>query len=357
MNVNTIKNRLSGSRRTTKRIAIAAVILTSLGMTAGCASGSSADTTDNSAADRTFVYGAQGSAFPAALAEELGFLADRNITIEYVNTSTPSAAFAALDQGDLDGVLGSPQLMMLHNKDNPDKPALLLESINNGDLTLVVSNDSGIPNAADGFEEMVSALKGKTIGVTAIGGALDFAFREVIRAGGLDPEVDVTIVTVQYGLPAMNALKTGQIDGYMFTMDFVSAAVSEGIGTVAFTTTDVAPLPESVSWFSEFLNGAIIVAESAYQEDPSLFDDLRDALQEAKEFAADPANADEVAAIAAAYYNISPEAAKYYVEFGLRTATPLLNCSVVETNLERLIEKELLPGPVPACSEAFAEGS
>jgi ABC-type nitrate/sulfonate/bicarbonate transport system substrate-binding protein len=80
---------------------------------------------------------------------------------------------------------------------------------------------------ADSPVKTVKDLKGKTIGVNAIGGAVDMAARGVLRKNGLTPDTDVRMVEASFG--AMEAMtKADKIQVGAFLAPFWSKAEKDG---------------------------------------------------------------------------------------------------------------------------------
>ncbi len=93
----------------------------------------------------------------------------------------------------------------------------------------LVLADSGIQSAAD--------LKGKTLGVNAVGTAVDVILRVYLQKNGIDPKTDVKFAEVGFG--AMGAaLREKRVDLGSFVQPF--AAVEQGKGGVRtlFTSKD-----------------------------------------------------------------------------------------------------------------------
>jgi ABC-type nitrate/sulfonate/bicarbonate transport system substrate-binding protein len=75
--------------------------------------------------------------------------------------------------------------------------------------------------------ERIKLLKGKTIAVQGIGSIVHAMQRLTANMGGLDPDKDMTVVSMEP--PAMvAALKTKQIDGYTTSMPFTTQSILEG---------------------------------------------------------------------------------------------------------------------------------
>jgi NitT/TauT family transport system substrate-binding protein len=69
---------------------------------------------------------------------------------------------------------------------------------------------------ADGPVAKVADLKGKNIGIVSLASGGLPMLKALLRAGGLDPDKDVTIVAVGTGAPALEALRANRVQGLMF---------------------------------------------------------------------------------------------------------------------------------------------
>jgi NitT/TauT family transport system substrate-binding protein len=88
---------------------------------------------------------------------------------------------------------------------------------------LLVRQDSGIRAWAD--------LRGRQI-ATIKASILDILLRQALRANGLDPDRDVTLVYFQKLGDMISALQTGQVDATSNTEPFMTDAVRQGWGHI-----------------------------------------------------------------------------------------------------------------------------
>jgi NitT/TauT family transport system substrate-binding protein len=105
----------------------------------------------------------------------------------------------------------------------------------------------------------LSGLKGKKIGVSAVGSSSHFLVQEILKRRGLDPTRDVTILGVGTTANRYQALQSGAIDATNLTPPFNFRAQESGMRElVAFVKEDYLVEPA----------GAIVVRESLFQSDP-----------------------------------------------------------------------------------------
>ena len=115
----------------------------------------------------------------------------KTYTVEWVRFSGSGDAMPALVAGKLDGCLATPFPMA--NAINQSRvPVTIVHQLlsfgfdGHYDDASVVRSDSGIAKFAD--------LKGKVVGVNAVGGTVDMGVRIMARKSGLNPETELTVV-------------------------------------------------------------------------------------------------------------------------------------------------------------------
>lgn len=93
----------------------------------------------------------------------------------------------------------------------------------------IVANDGKWPDKKAGFEEWMAALKGKTVGVTAIGAGADHQLRLALSEAGMKYE-DVTPLAVGLPTAAVAQINGGQIDAYVGITWATSRFIAEATG-------------------------------------------------------------------------------------------------------------------------------
>ena len=82
-----------------------------------------------------------------------------------------------------------------------------------------VIEDSPIKTIAD--------LKGKTVGINALGSGIQGPFSLLLKRNGLDPDKDIKLVEVGFAI-AEDAIRTGRVDAAAFVQPFAGRAESKG---------------------------------------------------------------------------------------------------------------------------------
>ena len=160
------------------------------------------------------------SFLPLYAARALDGFKDQGLTLEFVSIrGGDPAALAALDAGDIDfAAVGSDTALAAIAKGQPFQ--FIYSLMSEVSLQLVVSNDllkrAGV-SPADPLPKRILALKGATIGVSAVGGAQDRMARWLAAQGGLDPERDIKIAMIGPPPAIHAALENGQIDGFILS--------------------------------------------------------------------------------------------------------------------------------------------
>ena len=155
--------------------------------------------------------------------------------VEWVRFAGSGDAMPALVAGKLDGCLATPFPMA--NAINQSRvPVVIVHQLlsfgfdGHYDDNSVVRADSGINKFAD--------LKGKTIGVNAIGGTLDMGVRIMARKAGLNPEKDITVVEARPPFLA-GMVRDNKIQSATLFQPFYEEAATKGDLKVLYTSSDI----------------------------------------------------------------------------------------------------------------------
>jgi ABC-type nitrate/sulfonate/bicarbonate transport system substrate-binding protein len=109
---------------------------------------------------------------------------------------------------------------------------IIMEVSPNFTSTWLVLENSGINAVKD--------LKGKTVGVNVYGASLDHIQRAILRKAGLDPEKDVKILEISFGLMEAT-LRKGDIQCGAFPQPFLFRAMDKGEVRPLFRLGDIQP--------------------------------------------------------------------------------------------------------------------
>ena len=95
-----------------------------------------------------------------------------------------------------------------------------------------VKDDSPIKTVAD--------LKGKTVGISVIGGGTHGPFNLMLRKAGLDPDKDIKLVEVPFSL-SEDALRSGRVDAVNMNQPFAARAEAKGGTRKLFALSEAVP--------------------------------------------------------------------------------------------------------------------
>jgi ABC-type nitrate/sulfonate/bicarbonate transport system substrate-binding protein len=155
--------------------------------------------------------------------------------VEWVRFAGSGDAMPALIAGKLDACLGTPF---------PLSTALFQAKVPVTIVHQLLSfgfdghyDDAGIVRADSGINQ-VADLKGKIVGVNAIGGTVDMGVRIIARKHGLNAEKDITVVEARPPqLPGM--VRDGKIHAASVFQPFYEDAMAKGDVKVLWTTSEI----------------------------------------------------------------------------------------------------------------------
>jgi NitT/TauT family transport system substrate-binding protein len=168
--------------------------------------------------------------FPALAADELGFFRDEGVDAR-IELVSAMGSTRALKNGEADAMIAGSVHDVLTEFDHWEGAKIAVALSQGTPWLLTVRADL---DAARGDAE---ALRGLTF--TAAEGP-DLAFKQVLRAAGLDPDKDLSIIDlpgskdrhVSFGVFAAQALKDGLIDGFWANAMGAETALTSGVGKI-----------------------------------------------------------------------------------------------------------------------------
>jgi NitT/TauT family transport system substrate-binding protein len=155
----------------------------------------------------TLVYGVQtidssADDFFAAIPLGLGYYAEEGLDVDIQTVAGASAAMNMLVSGQAQfTTAGTPGLFAAVDKGVPAQAFIC--QVPDYFVSIAVEQDGPIHSFAD--------LKGKTIGVSANGGAPVFVTKAIMKSMGWNPDTDVQFLAVGTALPALDALRRGRV--------------------------------------------------------------------------------------------------------------------------------------------------
>jgi len=201
---------------------------------------------------------------PIYVADEQGLFKKHDVEVDIITSRGGGEAMKAYLAGEVQIVAtGFPEVGLMRAR--------------GVDVELFFAQTSRVPFALIARKELavktVADLKSKTIAVTSPGSLTSNLARYFVIQAGLDPDKDVSLVSVGGGGEILGALKSGRADAAMVFEPFVTVAVREGIATM------VVDVPEALDAFSSSpLSTSKAFLDKSPKQAQAVFDALAEAL-------------------------------------------------------------------------------
>ena len=232
--------------------------------------------------------------FPIYVANDRGYFAKHGLKVELIDVAGGPAGTAAMVSGSADAALNSLDNNMLARAQGQDIVAISGDTINNI-FSLLVRSDISLPHLAEGFPSVMQDLKGMRIGVTQRGSSGELIVREMLKYVGMDPNKDVTFISVGSVPTALPAFLTRQIDGLMAFEPMTTKLLADHSATVVIDLTkpQTQPFLKLFDW--NYDNWSALRSNVAAKREA--FTRFQSAMKETFSWMADPANFSLVADI------------------------------------------------------------
>lgn len=163
---------------------------------------------------------------PVVLAEKLGFFKKHGLEVQLLNVQGGPAATSAVLSKSADVMLNALDNVTLARAAANGPDFVIVSGNTNKQInSLLVRDGMPTPSLSQGYPQLMRDFKGKKIGVPARGSALENIVRIMLKAGGVDPDKDVTWVALGTA-PAMAAgVASGQIDAILMPEPFITQLV------------------------------------------------------------------------------------------------------------------------------------
>lgn len=165
----------------------------------------------------TLRVGVMGSidAVPLVIAQQNGYFEEEEIDLDLQIFKAAKDRDAALQAGQLDGVLCDEVAISIYQNSDID---MKITGTTNGSWTLVAGKDSGITNLND--------LKGKKVGISE-NTMIEYLADDIALSNGLEVS-DIEKVAIAAMPARLEALKNNQIDAAILPAPFNDTAVADG---------------------------------------------------------------------------------------------------------------------------------
>jgi NitT/TauT family transport system substrate-binding protein len=201
---------------------------------------------------------------PIYIAQANGLFKKHNVDVDVITSRGGGEAMKAYISGDVQIVAtGFPEvgLMRAHNVD----VELFFAQTSRVPFAMIGRKDEDLKSVAD--------LKGKTIAVTSPGSLTANLARYFVKEAGLDPDKDVSLVSVGGGGEILGALKSNRADAAMVFEPFVTVGIQQGFATM------LVDVPAKLDAFS---SSPLSISKAFIAKSPkdaqAVFDSLAEAL-------------------------------------------------------------------------------
>jgi NitT/TauT family transport system substrate-binding protein len=202
----------------------------------------------------------------------------------------------------------------------------------------VAEKFGGKPTPAD--------LKGLRVGTLSRGGFADVTARFVIKDAGLEPEKDVEMIPIKGADRQLTAGEAGEIDAAAVTEPWNVIAV-EGMDKWVYVVNMT--LGEGPGLFRDMGYVTLQSTKDYVAQNPETAKKVVRAIVRAQNFIADPANLDEISAIANEEYGKPGiDVMKISVERQAKTYVPTMKPEMVQKTMDLLTPNGLIEEPAPA---------
>jgi ABC-type nitrate/sulfonate/bicarbonate transport system substrate-binding protein len=201
---------------------------------------------------------------PIYVAQTNGLFKKHGVDVDVITSRGGGEAMKAYISGDVQIVAtGFPEVGLMRAR-NVDVE-LFFAQTSRVPFAMIARKDENIKTVAD--------LKGKTIAVTSPGSLTANLARYFVKQAGLDPDKDVSLVSVGGGGEILGALKSQRADAAMLFEPFVTIGIQQNIATM------LVDVPKELDAFSSSpLSTSKAFIDKSPKDAKAVFDALAEAL-------------------------------------------------------------------------------
>ncbi len=184
---------------------------------------------------------------PIVIAHEKGFFKKYGVNSTVTKGANWAAIRDSLSSGDIQAthmLLGMPIASTMGLAGSPKKPMVVPWLLNRNGQAITLKSDwkgkvGADPSALKAFTKQAASLSEPlTFAMTFPPGTHAMWMRYFLGAGGVNPDKDVSLITVPPAQMVAN-MKIGKMDGFCVGEPWNARAIADGIGFTAVTTQDI----------------------------------------------------------------------------------------------------------------------
>jgi NitT/TauT family transport system substrate-binding protein len=230
---------------------------------------------------RILINPGSNSHIPIYVGSDAGIFQKHNLDVDILVNAD---AIKPMLSGDADVGFPSPTLTVSAAQQG-FKVKIFMTLIDRILQSVMVRNDFQTTVPAGKWPDVMTDLKGKTIGVTVRGGAVDLNMRYLLQQAGLDPEKDVEIVPAGGAAQLLAAMQGDRVDAVMAIQPLTAVLVDSGKAKIIL---DLSKGEGPSTMNQPFIAGA--ATDAFIQANSDAMQRLVQALQETSTYIQNPAN-------------------------------------------------------------------
>ncbi len=214
---------------------------------------------------------------------------------------------------------------------------------------LIAGNHLETPNAGKPWPAFMNDFKGKKIGVTARGSAVETAMTFLLLKAGLKPD-DVTFVAVGGPVAAYGALTSKQVDGVM--MFEPSGALCDVLQTCKVIWRGSDDKEPAELYATNGGNAGLVFRQDTIDGTPHVIDAVIKAVQDADAFINTAANFEEVITISGTYFKFDMPKGDEVVRTIMKRAvkdksyTAPISRAAIKASIDYMVANKIIETPV-----------
>jgi NitT/TauT family transport system substrate-binding protein len=184
----------------------------------------------------------------------------------------------------------------------------------------------------------IAALKGKTVGISSLGGSVHLMTKELVAQNGLDPDKDVAMIVTGDHNTSIQALQAGTVDAVVVSVPWQTVTSKAGFQKLAYFG-DAVRMPMA----------GLGAADESIKKHPQLIKRAVKATLRGIDFLREPKNKTEVLSLMADWFKISPELANdaYQQMIEVYPASGVVSDEALEKDLEVARQTGAIKGRIP----------
>jgi len=279
---------------------------------------------------------------PVYVAQEKGIFKKHGLNVDRVNIQSGPTQLAAASSGGIDAITLTTNAVMLANSKGQTFEQLI------GNIPHQIYGLAGLkkvmdacPNAKEPYPKPILCMKGKRIGVTALGSDNYNVAVSLLQDVGLTKD-DVTLLPLGGAVQLGQAMLAGQTD-FIVSVEPAPTQVEE----VSKIAVPVVPLRTGSTnkYFTTWAGEGFFATDKVLKSNPKMYQGFVDAIVEATDWTADPANQAELITIFKKYAPNTPaDTLDALAKTAPDTFGARLSCKGIENARDWLVQTNQMTG-------------